>query len=274
MSNKSQLHYYEDGDILVVVQDTIFRLHKNILSLSSKVFADMFSCVNQSSTTHSDSDKPIPSVSLTDSSASKFSDLVSFLYPQKFFPVTWSNVSEFLVLADKYEIESVFDASKNFLEEKFQENPSLTFVLADKFRFPELYKESSKLIFDIFPAFQATSLFRELTPATSLALMNRYFSYVTAIGSLKDFEERLIYESDRQGHIRLVRQGFLDNLANVQVHPILPPSEFYRKLYTGSAKNFIEQHLPKEFIIHCGTFESLKHKDKNGDHYLFIEMDI
>src|SRR5438034_7380418 len=39
---KNTVHYYKDGDILVSIQHTIFRLHRNFLDIASKVFEDMF----------------------------------------------------------------------------------------------------------------------------------------------------------------------------------------------------------------------------------------
>ncbi|CAG8811857.1 24462_t:CDS:2 [Dentiscutata erythropus] len=127
MSTKSTVHYYDDGDILIVVQDTTFRIHRNLIVLASKIHRYQFSKI--------------------------------FLYPHKFIAISWANISNFLQLADKYEINSVIEASKLFLETNFREQPSLAFVLADRFRFPYVYKESSKLVFDILPTFHQSQYF-------------------------------------------------------------------------------------------------------------------
>src|SRR2546430_1122686 len=120
MTQNSSVHYYEDGDILVTVQDVTFRLHKNILSIASKVFRDMFTCAAKSSK------EELPSISLTDTSSTAFENLLSYLYPHKFIPITWENIIEFCQLADKYEFVMVIEAADNFLKTHFQEKPLIS----------------------------------------------------------------------------------------------------------------------------------------------------
>ncbi|CAG8562185.1 3838_t:CDS:2 [Dentiscutata heterogama] len=270
MSTKSTVHYYDDGDLLIVVQDTTFRIHRNIIVLSSKVFRDMFS-------------------------SSIFENLLSFLYPHKFIAITWANVSDFLQLADKYEIDSVIEASKLFLETYFREQPSLAFVLADRFRFPYVYKESSKLVLDILPTFHQSQYFHQLTPQTGLLLLNRYFEYITSIGNLKNFDAHLTFEhtcesaqygpDTRLTHVKHFRQDFSNRITKAQVHPILAPSKCFKLFFEMNQQNpnlslcensFFENHLAKQFSIHFGKFEPLESKkNRNGaTNYIFIEMKV
>src|SRR5581483_2740523 len=100
MSQKSSLHYYDDGDIILIVQDTTFCLHRNYLSMASKVFRDMFACATSST-------NDLPRISITDTSSSAFENLLSFIYPQKFVMIMWDNIEEFCQIGDKYEFISV-----------------------------------------------------------------------------------------------------------------------------------------------------------------------
>src|SRR6266511_4143328 len=122
-SEISSEHYYEDGDILITVQNVTFRIHKNILSIASIVFRDMFTCAIASSK------EELPSITLTDTSSTIFENLLSYLYPHKFIPITWENIIEFCQLADKYEFVMVIEAADNFLKAHFQEKPLISLLL-------------------------------------------------------------------------------------------------------------------------------------------------
>ncbi|CAG8799745.1 16525_t:CDS:2, partial [Racocetra persica] len=215
-------------------------------------------------------------------SASSFENLLSFLYPHKFIAIAWKNISDFLQLADKYEIDSVVEASKLFLETNFRENPSLSFVLADKFRFPYVYKESSKLVLDILPTFQQSQYFQQLTPQTGLLLFNRYFEYVTSIGKLKSFDAHLTFEhacatqcstTDKLAHVKQLKQDFSHRITSAQVHPILAPSKCFELFFETNQQNpslhsceklFFEKHLTKNFSKYFRKFEPLEcKKNKN-----------
>ncbi|RIA90763.1 hypothetical protein C1645_769262 [Glomus cerebriforme] len=111
-SQQSTVHYYEDGDILVTVQHTVFRLHRNFLAMASKVFEDLFSYA----TTSDINDDNVPCLTLTDTSALAFEDLLTFLYPKKYVRISWGNIGSFLKIGDKYEIIVAIGASEEFLQ--------------------------------------------------------------------------------------------------------------------------------------------------------------
>src|SRR2546421_1960528 len=100
LTQQSTVHYYEDGDILVTVQQTVFRIHRNFLAMASKVFEDMFAC----STSSDVSNDNISCITLTDTSSTVFENLLTFLYPKNYVRVSWNNVVPFLEIGDKYEI--------------------------------------------------------------------------------------------------------------------------------------------------------------------------
>ncbi|QRW01510.1 The BTB (BR-C, ttk and bab)/POZ (Pox virus and Zinc finger) domain [Ceratobasidium sp. AG-Ba] len=41
--NEHKVHFYNDGNIVLNLQGRLFRVHKSVLSLHSRVFSDMFS---------------------------------------------------------------------------------------------------------------------------------------------------------------------------------------------------------------------------------------
>ncbi|CAG8797393.1 17801_t:CDS:1, partial [Racocetra fulgida] len=154
-------------------------------------------------------------------------------------------------------------------------NPSLAFVLADRFRFPYVYKESSKLVLDILPTFHQTQYFQQLTPQTGLLLLSRYFEYVTSIGKLKSFDAHLTFEhtcatqfsTDRLTHAKQLKQDFSHRITSAQVHPILAPSKCFKLFFEMNQQNpslhsceelFFEKYLTKNFSEYFGKFEPLE----------------
>src|SRR5579862_5178391 len=96
-NQKSTLHYYPDGDILITVKEITFRLHKNILSLCSKVFQDMFECAREISSSEEERlTEGMPEISLDDESSEKFQEVLSYIYPGNYQPITWQNIIDFL----------------------------------------------------------------------------------------------------------------------------------------------------------------------------------
>ncbi|PKY45504.1 hypothetical protein RhiirA4_401320 [Rhizophagus irregularis] len=199
MTQKSSLHYYEDGDILVIVQNVTFRLHKNILSIASKVFQDMFKCAVASR-------EDLPTISLTDTSSTIFENLLSYLYPHKFIPITWENIIEFCELADKYEISMVLEAADNFLKTYFQEKPLISLVLADRYRFKYIYKEASKLILDNLLVYKKEPDFKIISSNTRCALVEKYLDFTLAISSFQGLKHQYDYQHacEKEPHLYTV----------------------------------------------------------------------
>ncbi|CAG8632506.1 15818_t:CDS:2 [Rhizophagus irregularis] len=173
MTQKSSIHYYEDGDLLIIIQDTIFRLHKIILSISSKIFQDMFAYAKPSS------NENLPTIKLDENSIKPFEYLISFIYHDKNFKITWNCVEEISRLGDKYEVDIVLKAVETFLELHFVEKPLFSIILADQYRFKKVYKETSKLILDDLPKYKSKNdeLFQKLSTNTRSLLLEKYLDY-------------------------------------------------------------------------------------------------
>lgn len=279
MPQKSATHYYDDGDIILVIQDTAFRVHKKYLSLASEIFNDM--CA-----TCSTNEDQLPVINLSDDSAEIFEELLSFLYPSEYVPISWDNIGQFLQLADKYEISNVRDASEDFLHLRFMENASKSLVLADYFRFEGIFKESSKLFLNQFPVLKYSEEFKLLSQTTSSALMSRYIDYVNSIGTLDSLDITSGFNHDplcdSEKHKVAISNKFAELIVKVQVHPIPPPSRTFKILMsfeTNAGSKRCRNNFEKTFLLtklksHFGEFEPIDYEKRKVGiaHHLFIEM--
>ncbi|GES80367.1 BTB/POZ domain-containing protein [Rhizophagus clarus] len=256
----NQIHYYIDGDVLFIVEDTKFRVHKNIIGLASKMFNDMFTCATP---TQSDSDN-IPEVELEGES------------------------TEFLRFSEKYIIDSVLLSAMKFLEREFRKNPLYSLFLADRYHFKSIYKESSKLVLDKFPEYKRNEIFSQLSLYTRNCLIKKYTSYTDSLAKLAnvDFTSGYLHcdECNKQSeHDLKINQEFIERSKQVQILPLpLPPTppSGTRKIlfnsigYKTCDNQFMTFQLPRKFKKHFGVFEPLeckKHK-KDPKFYLYIEL--
>ncbi|RGB39148.1 BTB/POZ domain-containing protein [Rhizophagus diaphanus] len=156
-------HTYPNRDILIVVENVSFKVHKIILSLASAVFKDMIDHACE---------EEIPILVIEHENAQDFNDLLSFIYPHIYAPNTWNNVERLLGISDKFVIESLIIACKKFLEDNYR-SPMLTFLLADTYNFKSLYKESSKLILSNYQDFIHEPLFKRFSEKARSSLNER-----------------------------------------------------------------------------------------------------
>ncbi|CAG8494694.1 2601_t:CDS:1, partial [Scutellospora calospora] len=265
VTKRSKLHYYSDGDIKIIVDKTIFLLHKTIIGLASKVFQDMFSCASPFTS-------EIPEIRLEDESPIIFEELMSYIYPDTYITINWNNVSEFLRIADKYIMEPILMAAKAFLEREFRKNPLPVLRMAEQHRFKELYKESSKLVLERFPEVKRTHTFQQLSVATRTALIAKYEEYINALGILCkiDFTSGYLHCKECNSaseHDKEISEKFDSRVRQVQTLPLpLPPSQpsVTRKILFEAIgnnmcdKQFMNFQLPRKFKKHFGSFEPLE----------------
>ncbi|CAG8533866.1 22880_t:CDS:1 [Racocetra persica] len=156
ISRNSEIHFYKDGDIELLVEKIIFRVHKNILTLSSQFFNGMYQSATPSIedlTAISNTGVSIPRVELRGDAAPDVEKLLSFLYPNTYFEISWRDVANLLRLADKYIVETLTTACVAFLKRSYQEEPLQALKLAETYQISSVYKESSKLVLDDFEKF-------------------------------------------------------------------------------------------------------------------------
>lgn len=153
---RSEIHFYDDGDVELTAENITFRVHKNILVLSSQFFNGMFISAKPSDddlVVSSTTGKTIPRIYLRDDAAPDVEKLLSFLYPNTFFEISWDDVGSLLRLADKYIVETLTSACVAFLKRSYQEEPLQALKLSEVYRISSVYKESSKLVLDNFEQF-------------------------------------------------------------------------------------------------------------------------
>ncbi|CAG8645802.1 12143_t:CDS:1 [Acaulospora morrowiae] len=285
MSKKNLLHYYPDGDILIIVEDTMFCLHRNIMALASKFFQDMFTCASASS---DDNGSNLTGLTLEGESALTFENVLSHIYPNTYLPIDWKNVTEILRLADKYIMDSVVSAAKTFLEREFRKEPLCALYLADRYLFKDIYKEASKLVLETFPDYKIKSTFRELSIQTRNALTNRYLEYTDALGKLNkvDFTSGYLHCTEclnSINHNREINEKLVNKVRQIQVLPLplppISPSTTQKILFqsigsTTCDNQFMIHQLSRKLQKHFGTFEPLECKKHKKEHkfYLFIEL--
>ncbi|PKC60828.1 hypothetical protein RhiirA1_467482 [Rhizophagus irregularis] len=275
MTQKSSIHYYEDGDLLIIIQDTIFRLHKIILSISSKIFQDMFAYAKPSS------NENLPTIKLDENSIKPSQYLISFIYHDKNFKITWNCVEEISRLGDKYEVDIVLKAVETFLELHFVEKPLFSIILADQYRFKKVYKETSKLILDDLPKYKSKNdeLFQKLSTNTRSLLLEKYLDY-----HLLWSELLLVSRSYKKLPCCLKNTCFVNYINNDFISIDLSQSQSTSFHYF---KDFIKNFISNKSVpcrIHynimmelCGFFQKFERleRDKNIDSansYSFIEM--
>jgi hypothetical protein len=272
---------------LITVKGITFCLHKNILSLCSKVFQDMFKCAKAitSSKEECSTEGEIPEISLDDESSEKFQEVLSYIYPGNYQPITWQNVTGFLQLSDKYIMDSVTEASIGFLKQNFRENPLLTLVLSEQYEIKDLYKESSKLVLDQLPAYQKLNGFRYLSSDCRAALLEKHMEYTNSLGKI-DVETFIPRFNRINGPVTRHLKDFKQKLSNVirhlQVLPSPPPSITYKFLSSLIKENnygYINGHfhLSQRFKPFFDNFEPLdceENKDEPYEpyYYIFIEL--
>ncbi|CAG8440953.1 1067_t:CDS:2 [Ambispora gerdemannii] len=252
---KHKTHFHESGDVDIVVEDTVFRIHKMILQLASEVFSDMFSLDLKSK------DK-VPRIPLSNENAKDFATLLDLLYPNLFLSINWQNVEGLLRLGDKYIIPQVLKVAEHFLENNPRFNPLTALILSETFEFKKVYKEASKLVLDDFWKFRKSDDFKKLSAATQAKLYARYCDYVQGLESLNNSEyNALLVTSDNH------------KLKPLCAIPFVFPSEaidkFCQLRFKSNANS--EEYCQNIF----GEFETiLSEKDvKKADRYLFIEFD-
>ena len=105
---------WEDSDLILVVEDEKFHVHRLILSMNSPVFKAMFKSQFKEATS-----KEIP---LPEKKAGEVLDLLKLIYfkhvIQEPVEITMLNVEHLLKLSDEYEIKHVFESCVSFVEKQ------------------------------------------------------------------------------------------------------------------------------------------------------------
>ncbi|CAJ0746669.1 8177_t:CDS:2, partial [Entrophospora sp. SA101] len=95
--------------------------------------------------------------------------------------ISWENVDDMLRLADRYEVLSLHDRASEFLEYNFKTDPIRALLMADEYSLRKTYKESSKLVLEVFPKYKLSNRidivcrFPTLTPSKFFSVFCQKF---------------------------------------------------------------------------------------------------
>jgi len=99
--------YFEDGSVIFLVENTLYRIHKSFLTRDSVVFSELFAlpCPPDQQPEGITDDKPIE---LKGQNREDFECFLSFYYPSDliFKPPTPEEILSFLRFADKWQFDS------------------------------------------------------------------------------------------------------------------------------------------------------------------------
>ncbi|RUP49906.1 hypothetical protein BC936DRAFT_141022 [Jimgerdemannia flammicorona] len=182
--------YFPDGDVAIVCQSTVFKVHSLLLRLASQAFDVKLSGpwlliastpvldVNdqESHAIAADIRDCNYDVEFDDESPEDVHTLLSTIYPNRTQAsvVTWENIAAVLRMSERYLLEAARPTCDAFLQVAFQHDPLRTLLLADRYHLSGAYKAVSATIIDALMSFRADPLFKMLTPQTRLKLYERH----------------------------------------------------------------------------------------------------
>ncbi|CAG8544822.1 13979_t:CDS:1 [Ambispora leptoticha] len=277
----SKVHYFEDGNILLIAESTIFKVHRGILAHSSVVFNDMFKIATED-------DARTPEITLAES-ASELELLLSFMYPPK-VRINWQIIQKLLQLADKYIIESIPNDVKNFLELRFHEKPIVSLIVAEKHSFSQIYKKSFMLVLDELLESINVPNFIDLSKETIIKLQKCWFIYIQGLGQLNDLYSMTFIPrrqhtcGERKAHNSKINDKIEEKLQKIHVFPPPRPSEVLEDLLDlhslslgYSDDHIISAYLDRNIEKCLGKFERLdlgynsKFNGKSDRNYLSFD---
>lgn len=217
---RSHTFYFADGDVILSAGCTRFKVHSNVLALSSPVFQTLIS----EAAFMSDSDSEAPadkrqrqslmaqrrrsSASSANSSTRKqlvyfrvaqdaktIHLLLTFLYPFIHSCVDSTNVSTLLRTATAFQITHLITQCIEHLELSLSLHPLLVFYLAERNilnapqetqdRLQRVYRSASRIVLDDLPHFARKASFQRLTRRTRTRLLAKWASYLRQLYCLK-----------------------------------------------------------------------------------------
>ncbi|RUS30835.1 hypothetical protein BC938DRAFT_478901 [Jimgerdemannia flammicorona] len=169
---ESKNHYHDDGDVKIVCNKTVFKVHSVVLRLSSKFFASKFTHEWKSSSMF-----PFY-VYVNNEEPENIETLLSLIYPGKHLSISWTNVEVILRLRDSYDVEVLRQAAEEFLEEKYYMRPLKSLLLAEKYRFSNVFNMSSTYIIDDIYTYRKLTDFDRISDRTQRKLFQARLDFI------------------------------------------------------------------------------------------------
>ena len=155
------------SDVVFVVEDKKFHVHRYVLAQWSPVFETMFSSEFK--------EKNLSEIPLPDKKASEFKELLLLIYPtisgKALNTINNSNCHSLLRLAREYQMDVIYKKCEEFMVSKIQNASGNTFmadlIFAQTYNFEKLLKISiDRAILNIlrYGAFKSHELFDQIEP--------------------------------------------------------------------------------------------------------------
>ena len=155
------------SDVVFVVEDKKFHVHRYVLAQWSPVFETMFSSEFK--------EKNLSEIPLPDKKASEFKELLLLIYPtisgKALNTINNSNCHSLLRLAQEYQMEVIYKKCEEFMVSKIQNASGNTFmadlIFAQTYNFEKLLKISiDRAILNIlrYDDFKSHELFDQIEP--------------------------------------------------------------------------------------------------------------
>ncbi|PFX33782.1 Kelch-like protein 22 [Stylophora pistillata] len=119
---------WEDSDVILVVEDEMFHVHRLILSMNSPVFKTTFISAFKEPSSNE--------ISLPGKKADKVLDFLKQLHVEKREEITMNNVEHLFKLSDEYRVKGIFNQCVKFLETEPKSERSVMKIL----KLADLYK--------------------------------------------------------------------------------------------------------------------------------------
>ncbi|CAG8563924.1 5906_t:CDS:1 [Funneliformis mosseae] len=274
MSANHKIHYHEkDGDIFLKAENTIFLIHKTFLSLSSEFFKDLFKLAKPSSNENVNIIDGT-TIEMNGETSESIERMLSFIYPNTFVEITWDNVEDLLRISNKFIISKLTKSCSVFLLHHFQENFLLSFTLADKYSFPKVFKESSKLLLDDFQKYRSDPTYDELSQRAKLKLTDAWYHYTNSL--------HIYFGKNSKSSARISDKviTFSEFLLSESLNFFLKPSKFskfYRdwklKLPTYRNSITIEELFKNYETLEFQSIQLNEANKSNKTQYIFIELE-
>ncbi|RUS29777.1 hypothetical protein BC938DRAFT_480254 [Jimgerdemannia flammicorona] len=176
-------HYYDDGDVALISQSTVFKVHSVLLRLACNFFK-----VRLSDDWSSDSERALDSLKgdvlckareckhhiiMHDEDPADISLLLSVIYPNHNWQLSWKNIGTLWRLADKYIAETLLRELQVFANREFHAAPLTALWLAEKYVNETIYQKASTYVINDINEYVEKPLFAQLSVETRCKLYMR-----------------------------------------------------------------------------------------------------
>jgi len=137
---------WEDSDLILVVEDEKFHVHRVIMSMNSPVFKAMFKSQFKEATSN---EIPLPEKKANE--VLDFLKQIYFPYIEERVEITIDNVEHLLKLSDEYQVKLIFEPCIKFVKDQSitKENVMKLLMIADLYDLADVHEGCNNLLKDM-----------------------------------------------------------------------------------------------------------------------------